>query len=89
MPPETARESRYMGLRAWNRSAHGRRGLERLSALGASWGSRDRADKIVEALGRLEGAPPLPPVNTYRDRAAFLAGACWVLALMGNRSRSG
>lgn len=78
-----SKPARYALLRSWQRSETGRAGLLRLAALGASWASTARPDQIVEALGKARHAPPLPPIGTFRDQAAFVAGAAWAMAWVG------
>jgi hypothetical protein len=66
-------------------SEHGQVGLARLRLLGASW-EREKPHLVVAGMAEIEGGPPLPPLHAFRDRAAFLAGSCWILALIKNRS---
>ena len=64
-----------------------RAGLERLASLGGSWSPTDKPHVIVPALGEMEAAPELPKLETYRDRATFLAGAAWLFAFIINRAK--
>ena len=89
MPLPQLKEHRpYASLKGWMGGPLGKRGLARLEALGASWGSTERVDRIVEAAAMAPDAPPLPPLKSWRDRASFLAGVCWCLAFISARSRS-
>lgn len=74
----------YEAVRSWLASSAGQAGLDRLEALGGSWGSTDGPHKIVAELGRLRGAPPLPKLLTFGDRLSFLAGVSWGMVLVSN-----
>lgn len=77
----------YEATRAYIASEHGRAAQDRLVALGASWSPRAKPHAIVEALGRMQAAPPLPLLPTFKDKAAFLCGVCWATNLVTNLSR--
>lgn len=83
----TRRDRLYASLTHWMAGEQGRVGLERLRLLGAFW-ERPKAHLIVEGMSKMEGAPPLPRLDSYRTKAAFLAGSCWTLALLASKSRN-
>lgn len=80
--------TRYKTVKVWLGEPTGRQGLSRLKALGVSWSLRSLPDEIVDKLGAQPLAPPLPPLGTFRDRAAFLAGVCWCLSWTSKLARN-
>lgn len=80
------RNASYEATRSWLASESGRAGLVRLEALGASWSPRAKPHRIVEAISQMEDAPPLPKLPSFRDKANFLCGAAWGMALLGRKA---
>ena len=86
MTVQSPRNLAYEATRSWLASEPGRAGLVRLEALGASWGRTAKPHRIVESLSQMEDAPPLPKLPSFRDKANFLCGAAWSLALIGRKA---
>lgn len=81
--------NRFEKLKAWLARDAGRAGKARLIALGVPWPRGNRPDLVVAAMAEADQAPPLPPLEAFRDKMSFTCGACWALALIANRSSKG
>lgn len=77
----------YEAMRSYLASKQGKDGLERLEALGGSWGRTEAPFLIVPQLARMRAAPPLPDLHTHGNAAAFLVGVCWCLTWTSQLAR--
>ena len=68
--------SRYKALQGWLDGEDGRAGCDRLRALGAVWPRLGHTGEIVDGVARMDGAPPMPPLNFGRRWAAIRAAQC-------------
>ena len=80
-------ERRFAKLKAWSQGRAGLAGKGRLIALGVAWPRWSRPDLAVEAMGQVESAPVLPPLETFRDKMSFTCGVLWGMALIDARAR--